>query len=254
MKLAIMQPYFFPYIGYFQAINAVDKYILYDNLNFIKDGWMNRNRFLLKNGDPCYFRVALKEKSSFKRIYEIELIDDKRWKKKMLGSVAHNYKKAEYFEEVYDLIEKVINYPTNKLTELNYQSIKHVCDYLRIKTVISTDREKYNDLETKLGADIISEKDFPYLKIADCERKVIRILEICRLENADMFINAIGGMDLYSKDVFLKNGIELNFIKTKIIKYKQFNNDFVPDLSIIDVMMFNSKEKIKELLNHYELI
>lgn len=254
MKLGIMQPYFFPYIGYFQAIHAVDKYILYDNLNFIKDAWMNRNKYLVKNGNSCYFHVPLKKKSSFKKIYEIELLDVDKWKKKILNSIFLNYKKVKYFDDVYPLIEYVINYPTNKLTELNFQSIKCVCDYLNIKTELSVDSVKYNDIEIKLTAENIDEKDFPDLKLIDWQRKVVRVLEICRIERANIFINAIGGINLYSKNVFLQNRIDLKFIKTKNIEYIQFDNDFVPDLSIIDVMMFNSPEEIREILNQYELV
>jgi hypothetical protein len=254
MKIAIMQPYFFPYIGYFQAINVVDKYILYDNVNFIKKAWMNRNRHLLKNANSCYFQVPLKKQSSFRKIHEIELIEDDKWKKQMLKSIFFNYKRSKYFDDVYPLIEYVINYQTNKLTELNFQSIKSVCNYLKIKTEITADSVKYNDIEIKLTAKNIDEKDFPDLKLIDWQRKVIRILEICRIERANIFINAIGGINLYSKNVFLQNGIDLKFIKTKNIEYLQFDNDFVPDLSIIDVMMFNSPEDIRRLLNEYELV
>jgi hypothetical protein len=254
MKLAIMQPYFFPYIGYFQAISAVDKYILYDNLNFIKKEWVNRNRYLEKNRNSCYFHVPLKDKSSFKKIHEIELIGDDKWKKKILNFLFFNYKKAKYFDDVYPLIEYVINYPTNKLTEINFQSIKSVCDYLNIKTEITTDNVKYNDIEIKLTAENIDGKDFPDLKLIDWQRKVVRVLEICRIERANIYINAIGGINLYSKEVFLQNGIDLKFIKTKNIEYKQFDTDFVPDLSIIDVMMFNSPEEIRKLLNQFELV
>lgn len=254
MKLAIMQPYFFPYIGYFQAINAVDLYILYDNINFIKKSWINRNRHLLINHNLCYFYVSLKEKSSFKKIHEIELIDNDKWKKQMLKGIFFNYKKAKYFNDIFPLIEYVINYQTNKLSELNFQSIKCVCDYLNIKTELIVDNVKYYDIEKKLTAKNIDEKDFPDLKLINWQHKVVRILEICRIERANIYINAIGGIELYSKDEFLKNGIDLKFIKTKKIEYKQFDNDFVPDLSIIDVMMFNSPEEIREILNQYELV
>ena len=113
-----MQPYFFPYIGYFQAINAVDKYILYDNLNFIKEAWMNRNKYLIKNGTACYFHAPIKEKSSYKKIHEIELIENDKWKKKILHSLFFNYKKAKYFDDVYSLVSDVINYQTNKLSRI----------------------------------------------------------------------------------------------------------------------------------------
>lgn len=249
-----MQPYFFPYIGYFQAINSVDEYILYDNLNFIKDAWMNRNKCLLKNGESFNMTVPLKQKSSFKKIYEIEIFDDFKWKKKLLNSIFLNYKKAKYFEDVYPLVEKVVNYPTNKLTELNFQSIKCVCDYLDIQTKITVDCSKYNDIENKLHKTDIDENDFPNLKLNDSPTKVVRVLEICRIENVDEYINAIGGINLYPKEVFSENGITIKFIKTKDIKYNQFDKDFVPNLSIIDVIMFNSIEETKLLLDEFELV
>jgi len=254
MKIAIMQPYFFPYIGYFQAINAVDKYILYDNLNFIKEAWMNRNKYLKKNGTACYFHAPIKEKSSYKKIHEIELIENDKWKKKILHSLFFNYKKAKYFDDVYPFISDIINYQTNKLSELNSQSIKRACDYLNITTEITVDNLKYKDIEKKLLAENINEKDFSGLHLIDWQRKVVRAIEICRIEKADIFINAIGGIDLYSKNEFFNNGIELRFIKTKFIEYRQFDKNFVPNLSIIDVMMFNSPEEIKRLLSEYDFV
>jgi hypothetical protein len=254
MKLGIMQPYFFPYIGYFQAINATDKYILYENVNFIKKGWMNRNSHLLKNNKSCYFIVPLREKSSLKKINEIELHEDDKWRKQILNRLFFNYKKARYFDVVYPLIEFVINYPTNKLAEINYQSIKKVCEYLSIKTEITKECAKYADIEEQLMSEEINKNDFPSLKLENWDHKVVRILEICRRENANIYINAIGGIELYSKNIFLQNNIDLMFIRTKKIEYKQFNNEFIPNLSIIDVLMFNSIEKTNELLNEFDLI
>ena len=254
MKLAIMQPYLFPYIGYFQAINAVDKYLLYDNLNFIKEAWMNRNKFLVINGSPTFFIAELKEKSSFKKIYEIELIENYSWRKKILNSIFLNYKKAKYFNHIYPLFENVINYPTNKLTELNFQSIKHVCDYLNIKTKISRDSFKYNSIEIKLLNKNIDKKNFPDLDLIDWQRKVVRVLEICRIEKANVFINAVGGMGLYNKEVFSNNGIELFFVKTLDYNYKQQSMVFYPNLSIVDVLMNCGKAGTNNLINNYELI
>ena len=254
MKIAIMQPYLFPYIGYFQAITAVDKYILYDNVFFMKKKWLNRNRHLLKNGDSYYFNAPLKKMSSFKKIYEIDLIDDDKWRKQVLKSIFYNYKKAKYFDDVYPLIEYVINYPTKKLTELNFLSIKSVCDYLNIKTEIRVNCALFNDMEIRLSSENINKDDFPDLNLIHWQRKVVRILEICKKERADIYINAIGGIDLYSKEEFMQNGIDLKFIKTAHIEYKQFDKYFVSNLSIIDVIMFNSPEEVIGLLNEYEFV
>ncbi len=254
MKLAIMQPYFFPYIGYFQAIKAVDEYMLYDNLYFSKGASMYRNKYVNHIGRTCFFMVPLKEKSSFKKISDVEVLDNGKWRKKMLLDFYMNYKRAKYFDDVYPILEKVINYPTNKLSELNYQSIKSVCDYLKINTKITTDTSLFNDLEEKLLVEDVDETVFPNVKLKNWERKVVRILEICRMKHSNAYVNAIGGMSLYSKEDFSANGIDLNFVKTKDISYKQFGNDFVPNMSIIDILMFNSVEEVHNLLDQYELI
>lgn len=248
-----MQPYFFPYIGYFQLINAVDDFIVYDEVNFIKKGWINKNNILI-NGKPYVINVPLREKSSFKKINEVEILNDNNWKKKMLLDFQMNYKRAKYFKDVYPILEKVINYPTDKISELNFQSIKCVCDYLGIKTIISNDISKFTELESKLDNDTIDEKLFPNIKLNYFERKVIRILEICRIKNATIYINPIGGTSLYAKDDFLANNVELKFLKTKEISYRQHGNDFVPYLSIIDILMFNSIEEVNQFLDKYELL
>lgn len=255
MKLAIMQPYFFPYIGYYQAISAVDKYILYDNLAYIKEGWMNRNRFLVVNGKPTYFAVEIKEKSSYKKISDIELVDDKRWRNKILKSIFYNYKSSPYFDEIYPIIERIVNAEIRFLTELNSKSIIEICNYLNLKTKIMTDVSEYFQLENQLsnGEIDISER-FPSIKLHRSEKKVIRAIEICQLEGAEIFINAIGGQDLYDKVEFELNGIKLFFIQTNPYSYQQSTEKFYPHLSIIDVLMNCGKDGTKKLLHDYTLI
>ena len=254
MKLAIMQPYFFPYIGYFQAIHAVDKFMLYDNLTFIKEAWMNRNRFLVRNGKPTFFYAELKEKSSFKKIFEIELVESHLWRRRILKSIYLNYKKAPYFETVYPLIESIVNYPTSKLTELNYQSITQVCNYLQLDSVVGCHSDEYTDLEVQLAKEIIDPNDFPDIAMDNFQRKTIRVLSICKKENVHQFVNAIGGMKLYDKKDFFNNGIELSFVKTLEHHYKQHSSIFYPNLSIIDVLMNCGKEGTNKLIGNYELI
>jgi hypothetical protein len=255
MKLAIMQPFVFPYIGYFQAINAVDKYILYDRLNYIKKKWMNRNRILIVNRDPCYFVIPLKEKSSYKKIYQIQLEPSNSWRSKILNQVNYNYKKSPFFSEVFPLIEKVILFETDLLHELNNQSIIETCNYLEIKTIIGADASVYDEIEEKLNYyedDLPS--GYPNIYLYPMVKKIIRVLEICRYEKADHFINAIGGTKLYSKEDFLRNGITLNFIQTKDYRYKQNSDKFFSGLSIIDVLMNCGKEQTRKLLDEYDLI
>ncbi len=229
MSLAIMQPYFFPYIGYFQLINAADKFVIYDDVNYIKQGWINRNRILL-NGQPFYFTVGLKGASSFKKINAIEIRVDSV---KLLKTIYQAYNKASYFSDVYPIIEKILSFEELNLAKFVSNSIIEIVNYLRIEKEFIISSEK------KIGVELSGKE---------------RILEICKYFNETQYYNTIGGRNLYDKDEFKKNRIELKFIKTNEILYKQFNNKFVASLSIIDVMMFNSKEKIRKMLNEYELI
>lgn len=227
MKLAIMQPYIFPYIGYFQLINAVDKFVVYDNIQFSKKGWINRNRILV-NGKDEYFTLPLKKDSDYLNVDQRKLADAFPAEKiKILRKIRESYKKAPQFEPVFPLVESVINREEENLFEFIYQSLQAVCTYLDIKT------------EFIISSSIAIDHQ---LKAQD------KVIAICKALQASGYINPVGGMELYSKETFSKHGIELNFIKSNAIVYEQFNNEFIPWLSIIDVMMFNSKEKIQEYL------
>lgn len=246
MKLAIMQPYFFPYIGYFQAIKAVDKYILYENLDFIKEGWMSRNRILIKNQAPNYFSLVMQGSSSNKKIKDIKLNNSFNWRKKLINKVYLNYKGSPYFDESFSLIEECININQDFLHNYNSLIIKKICSYLEIDTQIQFDNSEYLQLEEKLH-----KLDLNNIEL---NIKTMRVFEICKIEKADIFINAIGGIELYSKSIFLNHDIKLFFIKTSDFEYNQLSNQFHPNLSIIDVLLNCGKEGTKTLLNKYELI
>lgn len=231
-KVAIMQPYFFPYIGYWQAINAVDEYVLLDDVNFIMRGYINRNNILL-NGKAHLFSIPLEKPSQNKLISETKLNFNDKDKETFLKTIMTAYKKAPYFNDVFSIVESIILNPENNLTNYIKFSIETIKNYLEIDTLITLSSEIKKDSS---------------LKAQD------RILEINKKLNADMYINAIGGQELYDKDLFANSNIELKFIKTLPHEYKQFKNEFVPNLSIIDILMFNSKEEVRELLNQYELI
>lgn len=235
MKLAIMQPYIFPYIGYFQLINAVDTFVFYDDVNFIKGGWINRNRILVNNKD-FMFTISLKNMSSLSLINQTLLCEKKFHKNnlKFLRTIEQSYKKAPYFKTILPLIHNFLTTSkTLTISELAIESIILVSNYL--------------DLNTKFK---ISSIDFKETK-GFCRAN--RLIEISKKEKAIHYINPIGGTALYNKNQFDTEGIELSFIKSKPISYKQFNNQFIPWLSIIDVLMFNSKEEILLILNECEL-
>jgi len=232
MTIAIMQPYIFPYIGYFQLINAVDKFVMYDDVNFINKGWINRNQILV-SGKPHLFTIPLKDASQNKLIYEVELSVTEPWKKKFLKTVQQSYQKAPNYQKVFLLIEEIVNFDSKTIAEITLYAIKKVCGHMNITTEIVNSSSIYNNTELK-GQE--------------------RILDICRQENAAHYINPIGGMELYEKNKFEKENIRLNFIKSVASPYPQFKNAFVPWLSIIDILMFNDDENIAKLLKEFELI
>lgn len=230
LSCAIMQPYLFPYIGYFQMIHSVDIFVFYDDVNFINRGWINRNRILI-NSEPKFITMELLKASQNKLINEIEIGNNQ---KKILNSISLAYKKAPYFSEVFPLIEECFNSPSKMISELAIYSIKCVSKYLNVSTSFEMSSELYGNTR---GFD-----------------KADRLIEICKLNGSGHYVNAMGGLELYDKMYFSKNDLKLNFIKTGLTPYKQFNEDFVAGLSIIDVLMFNSKVECQKLLNNYELI
>ncbi len=232
MRIAIMQPYFMPYIGYFQLINAVDKFVVYDDVNFIKKGWISRNNILV-NGKSYLFSVPLQNMSQNKLINEIQIVQSDQWKSDFLKTIYSNYKKAPNFDVAFPIIEKVINYKQQNLTSYIVFSITELCKYLEIDTqvVISSDIPKNNELK------------------GEC-----KIIEICTEMHATNYINAIGGKELYSSVNFSEKNLKLQFIKSDRIEYKQFKNEFIPWLSIIDVIMFNSVKDTKDFLEKFELV
>lgn len=229
MRLAIMQPYFFPYIGYFQLINAVDKFIFYDDVNFIKNGWTNRNRILLK-GESHYLTVQLKDGSSFKLINEVEFTDNRS---KLLKTLEHAYRKAPYYNSVMPLLSDCLTVKTKKISDLAQYSVVKTCKYLNIDQVFELSSESYPDTK---GLE-----------------KAARLQKICYINHSDQYYNSIGGKAIYNKQDFSENNISLIFIEPQKLEYKQFDNDFVPWLSIIDVLMFIDKGTIQGMLKNYTI-
>jgi hypothetical protein len=229
MKLGIMQPYFMPYIGYWQLMAAVDTYVVYDDVNYIKGGWVSRNNILL-NGQKHMFTITLNGASPNKLFNEIAIKDDF---KKFSRVIESAYRKAPYYAEVTALLDKIYNYEDKSLGAFMMNSFQVVLDYLEIDTklVLSSTIEKDNDLR---GKD--------------------KVKHICHLLGADTYYNAIGGQELYDKNDFKADGIDLHFVKTELSPYPQLKNEFVPGLSMIDVLMFNHPKEVKQLLTNYKLV
>jgi hypothetical protein len=230
MILAIVQPYFFPYLGYFQLINAADKFVVYDDVNYIKGGWVNRNK-ILSNGVPTWFTLELLGASQNKTIREIEIGGNRA---RLLKTVRQCYAKAPYFTSAFECVASILENDETNLAKFLYSALVQVCEYLNITTEFcySSDLDK------------------------DCSLKgEQKIRQICCNLDANMYINPIGGMKLYDRQIFANDGIDLRFLQmSPDVEYKQFRNVFVPYLSIIDVMMFNSVEQIGSMLGLYALI
>ena len=229
MKIAIMQPYLLPYIGYWQLINAVDKFIIFDDDNYINKGYINRNKILVE-GKPYQFTLELVGASQNKLINEIQIGKNS---KKILKTIELNYKRADNFKNVFPLIQNIFNQEENNLAKFIGYSLKKITDYLEtdVSFTYSSEIAKNNDLKNQ-----------------------DKIINICEKLNAKEYVNLMGGLDLYDKEIFRSKNIRLSFIETKKIKYKQFNNKFVPFLSVIDIMMHNNKNIITHMLKNFKLI
>lgn len=226
-----MQPYFLPYISYFQMIAAVDTFIVYDNIQYTKKGWINRNRLLL-NGRDVLFSLPLKSDSDYLDVCERELSADFK-RDKLLNQIRGAYQRAPYFASTFSLIEEIVRYEDNNLFNFLYKSIADICKCLGIETNI-----------------IVSST----IDIDHSLKNQDKVLALCEALGAKTYVNLIGGMELYSKETFLEKGIELNFIKSKPFEYKQFGAEFLPWLSILDVMMFNAPDTIQTCIKtNFEL-
>lgn len=233
MTIGIMQPYFLPYLGYFQLMNICDGFVVYDNIKFTKKGWINRNRMLF-DGKDLMFSIPLKGDSDFLNVDQRSIGDNfEKERSKTLGHIRSSYKGAPNFRSAYPVIEDIFNCSERNLFSFVYNSIVKVTGYLSIDTplIISSTIAMDHDLKGKY-----------------------RVMEICKKLGADTYVNPIGGTELYNKEEFAANGINLRFHKMRSVTYAQNGNTFIPSLSILDVMMFNDRETITGLLQEFDII
>ncbi|UOR05577.1 WbqC family protein [Hymenobacter aerilatus] len=236
MKVAIMQPYLFPYIGYFQLLAAADLFVVYDDVHYIKKGWINRNRILL-HGAEHLFTLPCLNASQNKLINEVKVDWASKEVRKVRLTMETAYRKAPFFKRVYPLVQRVLegSGPTT-IAEVATQSIQDVCAYLGIDTPIVTSSQRpYENTHLSKGT---------------------RLVDIVQQEGGDQYLNPIGGEALYTKEFFAEHGIALHFVKSLPIRYVQPvpDNGFVPWLSILDVLMYNEKETVTAFLQDYELL
>jgi hypothetical protein len=234
MKLAIMQPYFFPYIGYWQLIHAVDRFVLFDDAQYMRHGWINRNRILKPGGGWQYMLVPLKKHDLTESIKNVQAHPDKKWKELIIGQLAHYKKQARYFDETSEVVREILfSNKDQSIAAINFAIIKKICAYLDIKKEIIQS----------------SEQSFDYSDISDAGEWALRIAEQM---GAAEYINPSGGAKLFNREEFSSNNINLSFLKSQDIIYSQ-PGVFEPSLSIIDVLMFNGIEGTKGLLENYSV-
>ncbi len=234
MTVAIMQPYIFPHLGYYQLVNAVDTFIFFDDVNYINKGWINRNN-ILQQDKPLKFTVPLAKASQNRLINEIELSEYSKWRKDFLKSVEISYKKAPQFAFVFKWLNEFFTKDYGLISDLAADSVKAVAKLLDLPVVFkSSGSLNYKNVVAQNG-----------------EQK---ILKLCKILGAGRYINPKNGINLYNRNVFNSENIQLKFINMHEVTYPQFKKDeFVPNLSIIDVLMFNSIDEIKLLLIEYSL-
>lgn len=231
-----MQPYFFPYIGYWQLLNYVDLWVIFDDIQYIRHGWINRNRILHfdKNKEFNYINLPL-EKSSFKKINEIHLCEKLEIVKERIISqlTVYKYKKAPNYKVTVDLVKSCLNVNSNKLSDILANTIYQLSTHLKINTKIIS--------QSSLQMDPIIKDPGDWA------------LEISKFLNAKEYINPEGGFNLFEKYKFTDLNIKLKFLRTVDIKYNQGNNEFIPNLSIIDLLMWNKTEDLPFFLNSFEI-
>lgn len=229
MKIGVMQPYFMPYIGYFQLIKSVDRFVILDDVNYIKRGWSNRN-YIIVNGARHRFTISLRGASQNKRYTDIELSDDF---KRFLKTIEYAYKRSDCYAHVISLIKNVCSCRSDRFSELAISSLRDICSYLSIDTeiLLSSELSKHDGL-----------------------KGVNRIIDICRMLGGDIYINLPGGVSLYDREIFAGEGIELKFLQPSFGEYHQPGvESFIGGLSIIDVLMNNRVEDVNILLQSYKL-
>ncbi len=216
-----MQPYLLPYIGYFRLLSAVDHFVVYDNIQYTKRGWINRNR-LLSSGEAATFTVPLQKDSDYLDIRQRDIAESFN-PRKLLGQFAGAYRKAPFFSQTFELLEKIFQCEEKNLFEFLYHSLEITCLHLNLDTPLI--------VSSQINADHGAAGQS-------------RLISICNAMKADVYINPIGGNHLYSREAFAANGIDLQFLQYADTEYPQFALPFVPRLSIIDALMFNSVDDV----------
>jgi len=235
MKVAIMQPYFLPYLGYFDLLNIVDEFIAFDTSQYVRHGWYNRNKILHPASSFWFISLPIKLHQSFLRINEIEISKNEDWKLRILRQLSHYKNDAPYYTSVKNFLENSFENLSNNLSQVNIQLLKDVSSYLGIKTPIKV----FSEMNLVINEEIKKPGDWGWI--------------ISKKIGANVLINRPGGISFIDKNEYEKRGIKLIFQNFENMKYNCGKYDYIPDLSIIDVMMWNSPNEIKYYLDNWRI-
>jgi len=236
MKVGIMQPYFLPYIGYFSLIKHTERFILLDSVQFIRHGWIERNRILKPGSEWQYISVPLIKHSRDSKIRDIRIKNALDWRNNIFCQLEHYKKRAPFYRDTIEVLKTAFNIETESIVQLNAHALKTVCGYIGVR----------------LNVDIFSEI---HLSIDDVKAPDEWALNICKaLGNISEYWNPESGLEFFDRSKYYKAEIDIKFLSMNIPKYSQRRPEFVPRLSIIDVMMFNKPENINEMLDDYLLL
>jgi len=230
MKYAIMQPYFFPYLGYYSLIKKSDRFILFDDVQFIRHGWIERNNILKPAEGRQYISVPLEKFSRGTKINEVKIRATENWNEKLLRQLDHYKKRSPFYNQTIEVIKKALDVETDSVVELNKNVLIETCKYIGIPLVV----------------DVFSEMK---LQIEPVTHPGEWALNITKALQGSEYINPAGGVDIFRREQFDSAGIALNFLENNLTPYSQRRDVFEPGLSIIDVMMFNSPEQIVQLID-----
>lgn len=235
MKVVLMQPYFFPYLGYYTLMKHADRFVVFDTAQYIRRGWIHRNRILGSNGEPSYINASVVKAPRDTPIYEMKMHTASDWKETIMKGLQVYQKTAPYFEEVRELVRDCLAFPTDDLTDFNVNVLKQTANYLGMETHIT----KLSDLDIEFR-DVQEPDDWG--------------LQLSKSLHAATYVNAPGGQAIYSREKYARHGVELNFYQTNLHPYDQKQEQFQTGLSIIDVMMFNSKAEINHMIDDFQKI
>lgn len=234
MKLAIMQPYLFPYIGYYSLIKNTDYFIFFDTPQYIRKGWINRNRIIGGNKEPVYFGVPVEKCERETAIKDVKIADDKQWKDKILGQLTVYKKRAPYYNDVISLVKDVVSDESGSISELAIKSIVKSCEFMNLD----------------LKSSVYSEMNLKDIKVKEPDEWA---LEITKELKYDTYVNPPGGKTFFDGDKYKEAGIKLEFLSQDLVAYNQRIHTFLPGLSMIDILMFCKPEEVMEMMESYKL-